>query len=222
MKNILVVSAHPDDETLGMGGTLMKLKGKGDKLSWLIMTNLCESGGYDGERIKERQIEIEKVAEYYGFSNVFKLDYPTTMLDTISKKQIVDSVVRVVKEVVPTQVYVPFKNDVHSDHRVTFDTVVSSTKSFNHERINKILCYETVSETEFAPSLQEKAFVPNNYSDITEYLDSKLEVLQLYKGEYKPHPFPRSIENVTALATFRGATAGVKYAEAFVVIKERW
>ena len=38
----------------------------------------------------------------------------------------------------------------------------------------------------------------------------------------KKHPFPRSAENLKALATFRGATAGVRYAEAFMILKEIW
>lgn len=82
--------------------------------------------------------------------------------------------------------------------------------------------YEIISETEFAPPFQNNAFVPNCFSDISKYLDKKISIMQIYNGEMKEHPFPRSIDNLKALAIFRGATAGVKYAEAFMVLKEIW
>jgi LmbE family N-acetylglucosaminyl deacetylase len=111
---------------------------------------------------------------------------------------------------------------VHSDHKITFDTVISSAKTFNCPSIRRLLAYEVVSETEFSPPFQNSVFIPNSFSDISEYLERKILIMKLYKGEMKEHPFPRSEDNLRALATFRGAAAGVKYAEAFMVLKEIW
>ena len=80
--------------------------------------------------------------------------------------------------------------------------------------------YETLSETDYAPPFYETAFLPNSFSDISSFLEIKIEIMRIYKGEMKEHPFPRSEQNIRSLATVRGATAGVKYAEAFMLLKE--
>jgi LmbE family N-acetylglucosaminyl deacetylase len=79
--------------------------------------------------------------------------------------------------------------------------------------------YECISETEFAPALPEKVFQPNYFVDITDFFEKKLEIMRIYKSEMGEHPFPRSEENIKALATFRGATAGVRFAESFQLVK---
>lgn len=222
MGNILFVAPHPDDETLGCGGTILKHKDNGDKIYWMIMTNISTAAGYDEARVIERQEEIDKVAKEFGFEDVFKLDLPATKLDIEPTGKIIGMIVDVIQEIKPEVVYIPYRNDVHSDHKITFDAVCSSTKTFRHPYIKKIMVYEVVSETEFAPSFQNNAFCPNGFSDISKYLDKKISIMVLYKGETAQHPFPRSIDNIKALATFRGATTGVNYAEAFMILKERW
>jgi LmbE family N-acetylglucosaminyl deacetylase len=79
---------------------------------------------------------------------------------------------------------------------------------------------ETLSETEFTPSTKEDSFTPNLFIDITNFIDRKIEIMNIYKGETGPHPFPRSERNIRSLATFRGATAGCEYAESFMILKE--
>jgi LmbE family N-acetylglucosaminyl deacetylase len=221
MNKILFISPHPDDETLGCGGTILKHEANGDKTFLLIMTNMSQEGGFNKSKIKNRQNEIKRVTGEYGFEKIFKLDFPTTRLDVIPKSQLIKSVSNVIKKVKPDIVYIPNGNDVHTDHKVTFDVMISSTKTFRCSFIKKILAYEVISETEFSPSLSN-AFIPNSFSDITKYFDKKISIMQIYKGEMDAHPFPRSVENIKALATFRGATADVKYAEAFMILKEIW
>lgn len=153
------------------------------------------------------------------FDSVIKLDYPTMTLTSQSMLQLVPDLSKVFAQLQPHTIYTLNRSDAHSDHRIVFDAVASSTKSFRHPYIKKVLMYECISETEFAPALAEKAFLPNYFVDITAYLDKKLEVMQVYESELGPHPFPRSLENIKALATFRGATAGTHYAEAFQLIK---
>ncbi|HDZ60909.1 MAG TPA: PIG-L family deacetylase [Candidatus Pacearchaeota archaeon] len=219
---VLIISPHPDDETLGCGGTILKHIAAGDEVYWLIMTNISVETGYDKIQVKKRQQEIDNVAKEYGFKKVFKLDLPTTKLDVIPGGQIIESVSKIINKVKPHVFYMPNRNDVHSDHKVTFDSVISSTKTFRNPFIKKIMMYETVSETEFSPPLQDIAFIPNGFSDISDYLDRKISIMKIYRNELGIHPFPRSIKNLKALATFRGATAGVKYAEAFMVLKDIW
>ena len=79
---------------------------------------------------------------------------------------------------------------------------------------------ETLSETEFSLSTKDESFIPNVFVDISDYMDKKIEIMKIYKGEMGMHPFPRSERNIKALATYRGATSGCEYAESFMLLKE--
>lgn len=219
MKTVIVISAHPDDEILGAGGTLLKHKKNGDKIYWLIITNVLESYGFSKERVYSRQREIEKVSEALGVKKVFILDYPTMSLSTSTLIEMVPKISKVFTEIEPEIVYCLNRSDAHSDHRITFDAVMACTKSFRYPFIKQVLMYECISETEFAPQLPEKVFIPNYFVDISSFLEEKLELMKIYESEVGEHPFPRSLRNIEALATYRGASVGVEYAEAFQLIK---
>ncbi|MGE4465983.1 PIG-L deacetylase family protein [Sphaerochaeta sp.] len=216
MSKVLVVAVHPDDETLGCGGTLLKHKRNGDGIHWLICTSLEQNHSY----YSTREEEISKVGKLYGFDGVHNLRLVTTRVDEYNVSELIGKISSVINLVKPDTIYLPFKGDVHSDHRKIFDAVFSCTKSFRYPFIKKIYMMETLSETEFAPALPDSSFMPNVYSDITEFMDRKLEILQVFKSEIAAHPFPRSIRNQTALATYRGASCGVEYAESFMLLKE--
>jgi LmbE family N-acetylglucosaminyl deacetylase len=218
-KNIIVISAHPDDETLGAGGTLLKHKEAGDNVSWVIITHIFENQGFEQQRIADREKEIETVARQFDFHKVFNLGYPTMTLSGSTLLSLVPALSKIFNEIQPEVVYCPNRSDAHSDHRVLFDAVMACTKSFRYPYIKTVLMYECISETEFGPQLAERMFIPNYLVDISDYLSEKIEIMQVYQSELGEHPFPRSIENIKALATFRGAMAGVTYAEAFQVVK---
>ena len=219
MAKVLVVAAHPDDETLGAGGTILKHKQNGDEVFWLIVTSVSEVHGFSSERVRSRQEEIQKVAEAFDFNDVFKLDYPTAQLTDTELNEIIPRISTIFLEVKPEIIYVMNRSDAHSDHRVIFDAVMACTKSFRYPFVQKVLMYECISETEFAPILPEKVFQPNYYIDITTHFKRKLEIMQIFESELGEHPFPRSLRNIEALAVFRGASAGIEYAEAFQLIK---
>jgi len=219
MKNVIVISAHPDDETLGAGGTMLKHVANGDNVFWLIVTNVFENQGFSKERVESRQEEIRKVEKLFGITKTYLLDYPTMTLSSSSLLKMVPEISTVFSEVKPEIIYTLNRSDAHSDHRIIFDAVMACTKSFRYPFIKQILMYECISETEFAPALAEKAFLPNYFVDITEYIDKKNEIMEVFESEIAEHPFPRSLENIKALAHFRGASVGVKYAEAFQLIK---
>jgi N-acetylglucosamine malate deacetylase 1 len=212
MKKIIIISAHPDDETLGAGGTLLKHKENGDQLFWIIATNVFEENGFSKER-------VESISNLYNFKKVYKLDFPTMSLSSESLQSIIPMISRIFMEVEPEVIYTINRSDAHSDHRYLFDGVIACTKSFRYPFIKKVLMYECISETEFAPALPEKVFIPNYFVDITNYMEEKIQIMSVFDSELAPHPFPRSIENIKALAHFRGASVGVKYAEAFQLLK---
>ena len=217
---ILIISPHPDDETLGCGGTFLKHKDMGDKIYWLIITNVDVENGWDKDIVDKRQKEIETVSEMYGFEKTFKLDYPTAKLDTIPIQEIIESISKVIFEIKPEIIYLPNRSDVHTDHQIAFKAAYSCTKNFRYPFIKKILMYETLSETEFAPALPENTFIPNIFVDTTKYFEKKLEIFKIYKSELMAGPFPRSLEVIKAFDKYRGSRIGKKYAEAFVLLKE--
>lgn len=220
MKKILVIAPHPDDETLGCGGTILKHKTAGDAVHWLILTSIQEQYSFAADVVETRQQEIKTVSSMYGFDDIYDLDFPTMKLDEIPFSELIGSISGVVGKVEPDIVYLPFKSDVHTDHQAAFKAAYSCTKSFRYPSIKKIVMMETLSETEFAPSTKEDSFVPNMFVDITGFIDSKIEIMKHYKTEIGQYPFPRSERNIRALATFRGATAGCEYAESFMILKE--
>ncbi|WP_299259073.1 PIG-L family deacetylase [uncultured Aquimarina sp.] len=219
MKNVIVISAHPDDEILGCGGTLLKHKDDGDKIDWLITTNIFTDQGFSEERVSSRQDEIEQVKNNLGINQVYKLDFPTMTLTDDSLIKMIPMISEVFNESKPEIIYVLNRSDAHSDHLISFKATMACTKSFRYPFIKKVLMYECISETEFAPALPENIFIPTYFVDISKYQLEKNKIMKIYKSELGEHPFPRSIRNIEALAVYRGAVAGVEYAEAFQVLK---
>lgn len=219
-RKILFIAPHPDDETLGAGGTILKHKAQGDKIFWLIITDILNEHGWDSEHVKQRQKEIELVADAYHFDRVYRLNLPTTKLDELPLTEIINRISTVIKEITPSTIYLQNRSDSHSDHRITFDAVMACTKSFRYPFIKRILMYETISETDFAPALPEKQFIPNVFVDISEFINKKIEIMKIYNSEIMDSGLPRSLENIQALAQYRGSRIGVKAAEAFQLLLE--
>lgn len=220
MKKVLVVAPHPDDETLGCGGTLLRHKAQGDEVSWLIITDLSEENGFSPGKVSLRKKEIENVGCLFGFSIIHNLKLPTTRLDRIPMAELIESISNVFQEVQPEVVYLPYPGDVHTDHKIVFDGVASCTKWFRYCFIKRVLAYETLSETDFGINPDSKGFKPNVFVDIAPYLEMKLEIMKVYASELGSFPFPRSEESIRALAALRGVAAGCPAAEAFMLLKE--
>ena len=223
MKKVMFIAVHPDDETLGCGGTILKHKAQGDEIYWLTITNATKDHPFhfSDEFVIMREQLVDKVALAYGFNETIKLDLPTQMLHSIDLKDFVVAVDDVIKRIQPNVIYMPFRGDVHSDHRIAFDAIYSCTKSFRKPFIEKIYMLEALSETEFSPAVPSTSFVPNDYVDITEFMDKKMAIMTLYEKEVMPEPYPCSLSSIKALARVRGSRAGVMYAEAFMLLYER-
>lgn len=219
MKTI-VIAPHPDDEVLGVGGTLLRRKDEGASVAWLIVTGISVTSGWSKEKVEQRAGEIERVAELFCFDEVFNLDFPATRLDQVPVSDLVAEISKVFKSFEPEEVFVPHPSDVHSDHRLVFDAVASCTKWFRYPSVGRVLAYETISETDFGLG-GGQGFRPNVFVDIEPFLDNKLRAMDIYETELGPFPFPRSHQAIRALAMLRGAAAGFKAAEAFELLRER-
>lgn len=214
---LLVISAHPDDETLGAAGTILKYKAYGHKAYWLNVTNMKTEFGYEKKAASRRASEIKKVVRAYGFDGFFDLGLRPAGLDGYGRHFLIQRITDVFAEVRPEVVLLPFKNDAHSDHRIVFEAALPCTKIFRHPYVNKVLSMEVVSETDYASA--DAGFVPDYFVDITEYMEMKLKIAGIYRTEVSRHPFPRSCETLRAQAMVRGSQASCKYAEAFKVLK---
>ncbi len=246
MKRVLVVAVHPDDETLGCGGTLLRLGAENSTIHWLIVTSIYTKQGeqywtmtsrsnkaywnhngvtavpFSAEAVVKRSEEIKQVGETYAFDSVHELGLPTMCLDQLAIKFMIAKISEVLDKIKPDTVILPFKGDVHSDHRIIFRAAYSCTKSYRYPYIKKVIMMETISETDFAAGLVEERFCPNLFVDISKYINQKQNIMRFYESELGDHPFPRSKENIKALAINRGAIVGFRYAESFMVLREKW
>lgn len=209
---ILVISPHPDDETLGCGGTLLKFGKEGNALYWLVITTIAES--------LEREKEIVAVSNQYNFKDVCNLYLTPTSLDSLPITNLISKISKYISKIQPEIVFTNSNCDIHSDHHAVFRAVINATKPFKAGYIKKILMYETISETNVVPSLYENNFSPNFFVNISEYIEKKLNIMSIYKSEVMQYPLPRSLDSIKALARYRGSQCGVGYAEAFTMVRE--
>ncbi|MCW7471413.1 PIG-L deacetylase family protein [Leptospira kanakyensis] len=215
-KSIIVFTPHPDDETLGAGGFLLKKKSEGYNLIWLIMTHMNEKFGWSKEQIQKRESEIHKITQLYPFDFVYNLEFEPAGLDKYSLSEIIHPVSQIMKKHEPEIILLPSNQDPHTDHKITHQVGISVTKKFRNPNIKYILEMEILSETNFG---EIESISPNYFVDVTGFFQKKTELLQVYEGEMGDHPFPRSVESVKALALLRGTQRGSTYAEAFRIIK---
>jgi LmbE family N-acetylglucosaminyl deacetylase len=214
------VAPHPDDETLGCGGTLLKHVARGDHVHWIIFTAISTALGFKEERVCSREDEISRVTAAYCFSGTHRLDFPTMQLDRIPKADLVGALSRVLNQIGADTLYVPYRNDAHSDHAAVFDACAVCTKTFRYPSVRSVRVYETLSETEYGVKPEDPGFRPNLFVDVSDFLDRKLEIMSIYAGEMAPFPFPRSDVALRAQAQLRGTQCGTTAAEAFMLLKE--
>jgi len=221
MKNtILVIAPHPDDETLGLGGTLLRRGFEGHKLFWLIATSMSKNSEWSQKKIDRRKEQIKECTKFYNFSQVYELNQPAAQLDSIPLHILVKKFTTIFQECKPNQIYVPHRGDVHSDHRVIFDVVSSCSKAFRFNFIKQIFAYETLSETNYGLN-RDIYFKPNVFVNISDYIDNKIKAINIYEDEMADFPFPRSEKAIRALANLRGSSSGFFAAEAFELLVQR-
>jgi len=212
MKRVLVIAVHPDDETLGCGGTILKHKREGDVVGCMFVT----SGNDHQKKL------INEVVNKYSFDFTECLNKEEIILDDLSLTELIPAFSNIINEFKPSVLYVPNRSDSHSDHKKVWTAITACIKSFRYPFIKRVLMCEVISETDVGPSLAENSFVPNVFVDITKYRDKKMEILNLYESELLEDPHTRSISAVEALQRYRGSQVSVQYAEAFMLIKEIW
>jgi len=215
---VLVIASHPDDEVLGVGGTVFSLANEGYEIYFLIMTKgMVEVHGKEKvEFLRQEAIEVHK---YLPSSGTFFEDFPSLNMDTIPKREINKCIERVVHRVKPDIVFTHYWDDVNSDHQIVFGASMVALRPYAAPFVKKIYCYEVMSATEWTIPSQGHMFVPICFNDITLYLDKKLHALSMYKSQEKDYPHTRSLRSVENHARQRGNLMGMDAAECFYPIR---
>ena len=215
----LVIAPHPDDETLGVGGTIFKRIHQKKKVGLVIVTSLNEKTNKKDYINSKNQ--LARALKIYKINDVFELNYLASHLNYKNLNQLIGDFSKIFKKFRPNELFIPHLSDVHTDHQIIFKAIASTTKTFRYPFIKKSLSYETISETGFGVKKNKKdiTFRPDYFIDISKYFNKKIKVLKNYKSEIKYHPFPRSLKSIKSLAILRGTLSNYKYAEAFETLK---
>jgi LmbE family N-acetylglucosaminyl deacetylase len=219
MSRVLVIAAHPDDEVLGMGGTVaVHAVVRGDAVRVVCVTD-GSSAQYPGDAELRAQKEREAVAAAaaLGVTDYVHLDLPDMRLDTLAHVDVNKVVEEHVSDFAPELVYVTHP-DVNADHRVLFNSVAVATRPVPGQPVRRVLTYAPTSSTEWTPA-GLNWFVPNWFVDITETIERKIAAWACYETERREYPHPRSERALRAHAEFFGASVGCAHAEPFVLVR---
>ena len=213
MNKILVIVAHPDDETLGCGATIAKHTKNGDKVQVVFVAD-----GFSSREVKngERNLPATEVAGVLGCENPIFLDFPDNQLDVVSLLEIVKKIENIINDLQPNIIYTHYFGDLNIDHQITHKAVMTACRPQPDFCVKEIYSFETLSATHWQSSSMG-AFNPNYFVDVSDFMKKKMKALQCYDNEMRKAPHARSYESVENLAKFRGSLVGVNYAEAFLV-----
>ena len=218
MKKILVIAAHPDDEALGCGGSLLKSKSLGHEIHLLFMTDgISARNNITPNQFERRQKGIEDALEFLSPTSYKFLKFPDNQLDTIPLLKIIQSIENFIFEVKPNVVLTHFFNDLNIDHRITAQATLTASRPGSQTFVEKILSFEVPSSTEW--SLGIDSFRPDYFVDVSEFIQEKTRLLKYYGDEIKAYPHPRSFEIIRALNQVRGAIIARSFAEGFVTLR---
>jgi LmbE family N-acetylglucosaminyl deacetylase len=219
MKNkILVIAPHADDEIIGCGATMAKHIANADDVYVIIATNANKGAPelFDEKTINKVRSEALEAHGFLGVKKTFFLNFPAPALNAFPEYKISMEISKIINKIKPDILYLPHPGDLHQDHKAIYRASLVAVRPQGVYCVKEIYCYETLSETEWAP-YQEKPFVPNVFNDVSAFFDQKLESMRFFKSQIKEFPHTRSLETFEALARYRGATVGVKRAESFMV-----
>ncbi len=220
-RKVLILAAHPDDEVLGCGGTIYNLT------SQKIAVNICffSNGVSSRPNFKKNEILLRKkaaqnVGKLLKISSLTFNDFPDNSFDKVNILEITKIIEKKIKIFKPDTIFTHFGNDLNIDHQKISQATLAATRPQKNQIVKKVFFYEVPSSTEWNFSKNKKLFNPNWFVDISGSLKIKIEALKIYGSEMRKYPHPRSYKAIEALSRWRGATAGYKAAEAFILARK--
>tara|TARA_A100000164_G_C21844727_1_gene741918 strand:+ start:527 stop:1234 length:708 start_codon:yes stop_codon:yes gene_type:complete len=220
MKNkILIISAHPDDEVLGCGGTVAKHSLNGERVEQIFVSD--GESARDKISIKNKQKTInsrlhaaKKAAKILGIKNTTSINFPDNRLDSIPLLEIVKELEKKISQFKPSIIYTHSDLDLNIDHQIVSRAVMTACRPINNLSVKEIYFFEVLSSSEWEHKSKE-SFLPNYFVDISKTINLKIKAFKSYKKEIKKYPHSRSIEGIKVLSQYRGMMVGVKNAESF-------
>ena len=225
-QTVLVVAAHPDDEVLGCGATIARHAANGDRVHILILAEGATSRRAQRDRGASKQALsrlgacAQRAGRILGAKSVTLEDLPDNRLDSVDLLDIVKIVERHVERLSPHTIYTHHSGDLNVDHRKVHEAVATACRPLPGAAVRRLLSFEVPSSTEWQLPGSQPPFQPTCFVDASRTLALKLRALRAYAQEMRPFPHPRSLRAVEHLAKWRGASAGLAAAEAFIVARE--
>lgn len=216
---VLIIAPHPDDEIIGVGGTIAKRVKAGDEVYVCIVTK-GKSPLFNPDFIEQGRRECREADAKLGVKETIFLDFPAVMLETIPRYELNGKVAEVVQNIKPEEVYIPHKGDMQIDHQMVVDAAMVAVRPRGDDYPKRVYAYETLSETGWNIPNVINEFIPTVYENITDTYDVKMEAMRVFESQLALFPAARSVGAIEALAKFRGATVSVEAAEAFSLVRE--
>ena len=215
MSKILIVAAHPDDEVLGCGGTIAKYAKSLHTVHVLFMSTGC--GARKGMDTKRRVAEAKTAANLLGITVCRWAGFPDNEFDTVSRLVLAQTIEESIRIDAPEVIYTHTYHDINIDHQRTNEATLIATRPVNGCPVRVVYGFEVASATEWQ---YNHRFWPTVYVDIGDVWERKLQALKAYESELRGEEHPRSLTGIEVMARARGQTVGLKYAEAFELIRE--
>ena len=224
MEKILVVAAHPDDELLGVGGTVRRLSNEGKEIHAVIMaegitSRAANRDSVDINKLAALQDDALRAGEIIGYQSIEFCRFPDNRMDGVELLDIIKAVASHVEKYNPDTIFTHHHGDLNIDHRRTCEAVLTACRPSGKHGVERIYAFETPSSSEWNYTYIEP-FTPNVYFDITSTMDNKIKGMSCYRSESTVYPHPRSGEALIALAKLRGSNIGFEMAEAFMLLRE--
>lgn len=216
---VLVIAPHPDDEILGVGGTIAKYASAGNDVYVCVVTK-GSLPLFAPDGVRQVRSECEYADKILGVKKTSFLDFPAAMLEDVPRYKLNDEIAKVIQSVLPDEVYLPHRGDMQLDHKMIVDAAMVGLRPRYKHVVKRIYAYETLSETGWDIPNTVNEFIPTVYNDISQFIDKKIEALSSFESQMAEFPNARSLQAVKALAMYRGATVNVAAAESFSLIRE--
>lgn len=216
---VLVIAPHPDDEIIGVGGTIAKRVNAGDEVYVCIVTKGCQPV-FTEDLVALGRRECREADAILGVRETVFLDFPAVMLETVPRYELNGKISEIIQRFEADEVFIPHRGDMQLDHQIVADAAMVALRPKYKHVVKRIYAYETLSETGWNIPNCVNEFIPTVYENISDYMDKKMEAMNVYESQLTDFPNARSIGAIEALAKYRGSTVNVMAAEAFSLIRE--